>query len=57
MDRLSEKQRIDNLMKLEYGDMRQQETCNIINKLYSNRNSIIRSAVRKLVKSLTQLVQ
>lgn len=56
MDRLSEKERIEILMILGYGDMRrsQQETCNIFNNLYPNRNPITRSTVSKLVKKFNQ---
>lgn len=47
MDRLYERERIEILMILGYGDIRrsQQETCNIFNNLYPNRNPITRSTV------------
>ncbi|KAJ8912778.1 hypothetical protein NQ315_002535 [Exocentrus adspersus] len=56
MDRLSEKERIEILMILGYGDVRrrQQETCNIFNNLYPNRNPITRSTVSKLLKKFNQ---
>ncbi|KAJ8909418.1 hypothetical protein NQ315_013328 [Exocentrus adspersus] len=56
MDRLSEKERIEILMILGYGDVRrsQQETCNIFNHLYPNRNPITRSTVSKLLKKFNQ---
>ncbi|KAJ8912063.1 hypothetical protein NQ315_016752 [Exocentrus adspersus] len=56
MDRLSEKERIEILMILGYSDVRrsQQETCNIFNNLYPNRNPITRSTVSKLLKKFNQ---
>ena len=56
MDCLSEKERIEILMILEYGDVcrSQQETCNIFNNLYPNRNPITRSTLSKLMKKFNQ---